>query len=365
MTIQPHKYTACQTFYYRLSMFHANLINKHPSQEKIKTESKAIAELLTDHLNEAWVLEAFEEFYNKHAYYLGLMHEATIDALLKYAFAHLAQNSIQIGACLLNDACQRVLKQCGEDSAIAIDILERLKGIYEKNNLQEQYEESLLSLYFVYKNLYPDEHPNTKEAKSKFVNYSKDWSDVTEKYKIFNKAESIAMHLPEAQRLGIFKSEIVTYRKNLFKECAQYPQAIENQKVMIEKFMEKFNVTYDAFNAYLVDHRKYPAGDCTSMVFTVDEQVLFCQYVTESGWWVYNEEETLKVAAALANNETVELGEDRRFAGCFVDPKNGITEQSVFTRASNHRYDIRVSDCLSPRFNDEVETVFGDFYIPL
>lgn len=262
------------------------LKSKQYCEQEIKSELDSIAHKIIKHLSEQWVLNCFGRFYNLHAYYFGLKHQNTINALLNYAFIHLYKKNVQIAIGLFKDAYQRIASQFGKYSTQAFFVLETLVDVYKDNDMQDQYEESLLSLYFAYKRLYLNEHPKTKETKAELILQLADWASLTgldqRKLDVIKRAESNAVQLPKSQRLNAFKSEIYTYFKNAFKEIQKYPQAIENLNEMMKQFMENCEASYDELNAHLVNHEEHPPKSYTTAVFTIRDRVYFCEYTVNN-----------------------------------------------------------------------------------
>lgn len=280
---QPTPSETCDTLLRNLAL---KLKSKQYCEQAIKAELDSIADKIIEHLSEPWVLDCFGRFYDIHAFYFGLTHQNTINALINYAFIHLHKQNIEIAIALFKDAYLRIASQFGKYSTQAVFVLETLVDVYQDNKMQDQYEESLLSLYFVYKRLYLNEHANTKETKAELILQLAGWTSLTgldqRQLDVIQRAETIASQLPESQRLNAFKSEIYTYFKNAFKEIQKHPQAIENLNEMMKQFMENREASYDELNAHLVSHAEHPPKIYTTAVFTIKDRVYFCEYTVNN-----------------------------------------------------------------------------------
>ena len=286
MKLQIPNKTIANSLYAQLTNIDLRLQSKSYSEESIESELDLLAEKIEDHDAENWALDIAEKFYNLNAFYFGLKHRNTTCALLTYAYTHISQKSIDKAICLYKDCYQRFVAEYGKYSWQSIDVLELLVDIYEKNKLHDEFEASLLSLYFCYKKIHLDEHPKTKETKAALVLQLGGWTSLTGldqvKLDVIKRAESIAIQLPESQQLNAFKSEIYTYLKNAFKEIQKHPQATENLNEMMKQFMENSEASYDEVNVYLVSHEEHSPKIYTTAVFTIKDRIYFCEYTVNN-----------------------------------------------------------------------------------
>lgn len=343
--------TDYEVYYRLLTILELRLKSMRYSYVEIKSELDLLADQVIEHFTENWVVDWFEQFLNINASHFGLNHQNTISAMIKYGLMYLKKKDFESAFYLFKDAHQRSTTQYGKDSNQAIFVFETMVDLIKKNDMQLQYEESLVSLYFTYKDLFLDEHPKTKETKAELILQLAGWTTLTGSLlgrpEVITRAESIAIQLPESQRLNAFKSEIYTYFKNAFKENQKHPKAIENLNEMMKQFMERFDVSYDAFNAHLVSHEEYGFQNITEAVFTLNDQVLYCEYATEY-WYQYDEAKTIRLADAIKGNEKLVLSKDEMLA-----------DNKIWCRRAFHDYKLSVRDCLAPDFNDLPQIMWG------
>lgn len=278
--------TDYEAYHRLLTILELRLKSRRNSDEEIKSELDLLADKVIEHFTENWVVDWFEQFLNLNASHFGLNHQNTINAMIKYGLMYLKKKDFESAFYLFKDAHQRSTTQYGKDSNQAIFVFETMVDLIKKNDMQLQYEESLVSLYFTYKDLYLDEHPKTKETKAALVLQLAGWTSLTGldqcQLDVIKRAESIAIQLPQSQQLNAFKSEIYTYLKNAFKEIQKHPQATENLNEMMKQFMEDRKESYDEVNVYLVSHEEHSPKIYTTAVFTIKDRIYFCEYTVNN-----------------------------------------------------------------------------------